>query len=170
MQEAVIEPDGLDGDLLEMDLADVQFAALWPIGRTSLTVIFPPINSIFAFALTCNLHPRDLFVLIVQLPLEMSDFLDPLLDLLVVGFLPSPHQVVNIEVYVLLAKRFLGLASFLGSIGLPLLIIFDDLKVHMGPVDDGLEGIYGLCCEIDLAPLLDHPFTRIVCQIVHLLL
>lgn len=138
--------------------------------RTSLTIIFSPSNAIFPFIVTYNLLLCGLLVLIIQFTLKLSDILDPLLDLLVVGFLPSPHQIINIDVYFLLAKGFLGLESFLGSIGLSILIIFDDLKVHMSPIDDRLEGIYGLCCEIDLSPLLDDPFTWVVCQIVHFII
>ena len=100
----------------------------------------------------------------------MGDFLDPLLDLLVVGRLPSIHQFIDIDVYLLLAKGFLGLESFLGSIGPPLFVIFDDLKVHMSPVDDRLEGVDGLCGKIDLSPLLDYPLRGVECQIVHFII
>ena len=40
----------------------------------------------------------------------------------------------------------------------------------MGPIDDRLEGVYGLCSEIDLSPLFDNLLGRIECQIVHFII
>lgn len=128
---------------------NVRFTA---IDRTLLSVLFLSTNPIFRLVLTVFVLSYCLYALILQSALEMGDFLDPLLDLLAVGHLSSIHQFIDIDVYFLLAKGFLGLESFLGSVGLPLLVVFDDLKVHMGSVDDCLEGVDGLCGEIDLSP------------------
>jgi hypothetical protein len=106
-----------------------------------------------------------LLIFLIEFAFELVDALHPAFDLLPVRIFAIQHEISDLDfdfLFTDLAQRLPGLEFSLRFVGFLDFVVFDDFKVHVGSIDDVLEGVDHGLIEVELSPLLDQLFVWII--------